>query len=221
MNSNFTFTSHKDYFDPEKVEVIYNGLEEEWFNSEKKFPKTPFRIGVVGNLTSRVKNHEFAITILAKLLKEHWKSYELHLYGYVPEDSDPYLSSLRNMISEKGIQSRVYMHGSTPVSKIYNEIDVLLHPSKVETFGRIYIEAMASHVPVLAYEGGAATEIIENDVSGFITCDADTAAHLINELCKDKQLYTRITEGGYKRAREKFRLTAQMDKLERLYKEAI
>ncbi|MGB0177706.1 MAG: glycosyltransferase family 4 protein [Owenweeksia sp.] len=221
VNSNFTFTSHKAYFDPEKVEVVYNGLEEEWFNSEIQLPKTPFRIGVVGNLTSRVKNHEFAISILAILLKEHWKSYELHLYGYVPEDSDPYLTSLRNMISKKGIQSRVYMHGSTPVSKIYSEIDVLLHPSKVETFGRIYIEAMASRVPVLAYEGGAASEVIENGVSGYLTTDADTAAQRINELCKDKDLYTRITEAGYKRAREKFRLTDQMDKLERLYKEAI
>lgn len=56
--------------------------------------------------------------------------------------------------------------------------DLMLFPSETETFGNVVLEAMASGVPVLAYDYAAAGENITHNHSGFKTALGDAAAYL-------------------------------------------
>jgi len=50
----------------------------------------------------------------------------------------------------------------------YNAVDVLVHPSFVEAFGLVFIEAMACGKPVLAFDIPPMNEIINNGISGLL-----------------------------------------------------
>lgn len=75
-----------------------------------------------------------------------------------------------------------------------------------ESFGRTVAEALAARRPVVAYDHGAVSEIIEDGVSGFLVPfrDIDAAAALIAELCRDKALIARMGEAGRKRVARDF-----------------
>lgn len=80
------------------------------------------------------------------------------------------------------------------LSKVYASADLFLFPSSLESFGLVYVEALASGTPVLALNSGAAPEIIgveegvlvgkksdlkerlELILSGKITFDRETLA---------------------------------------------
>ena len=51
----------------------------------------------------------------------------------------------------------------------YNAADLLVHPSFVEAFGLVLIEAMACGKPVLAFDIPPMNEIIDNGISGLLT----------------------------------------------------
>lgn len=68
------------------------------------------------------------------------------------------------------------MQTGTRLAQHYASGDLLLFPSKTDTFGNVVIEAMASGLPVVAYHDGAAAEHIDDGVSGLtVALDDDEA----------------------------------------------
>jgi glycosyltransferase involved in cell wall biosynthesis len=51
-----------------------------------------------------------------------------------------------------------------------------------EPFGLVMIEAMACGVPVIAYNAGSVSEIVEDGVTGFIVADEDAACGAVRRL---------------------------------------
>ena len=64
--------------------------------------------------------------------------------------------------------------------------DILLNPSITETFGNVYLEAMAAGLCVVSADAANAAELIEHDVSGCL-CPLDPAefAAAIRQLAED------------------------------------
>lgn len=62
---------------------------------------------------------------------------------------------------------------------LYRSADVVLHLSRDESFGNVYTEAMASGVPIVAYESARTRWILGDD--GFLA-DADDPDALVAEL---------------------------------------
>ena len=77
-----------------------------------------------------------------------------------------------------------YKHGQELVEWI-SKADVLVFPSRTETFGLVALEAMACGVPVAAYDEMGPRDIITNGVDGYISADLKTAAIKCLALSRD------------------------------------
>ena len=80
--------------------------------------------------------------------------------------------------------------GDSEKSEFLSGAKALLMPIDwPEPFGLVMIEAMACGTPVIAYDSGSVSEIVEDGVTGFIVADEEAAAaavHKINRLPRDK-----------------------------------
>jgi glycosyltransferase involved in cell wall biosynthesis len=64
----------------------------------------------------------------------------------------------------------------------YASADLFLFPSLTETFGNVTVEAMASGLPVLAFDYAAAAELIREGVEGRLVPPGDNAAFVKSAL---------------------------------------
>ena len=75
---------------------------------------------------------------------------------------------------------------------------VFVQPSRVESFGLIYVEAWANAKPLIAADTGVSRELIEDGVDGLLVPFGNAAriADAINCLLKSSDLRQRMAEAG-------------------------
>jgi glycosyltransferase involved in cell wall biosynthesis len=90
----------------------------------------------------------------------------------------PYLNTLRNRYPE--VEFVGYKFGDDLV-RYYQAADVLVFPSRADTFGIVILEAMSCGTPCAAYPVTGARDQIRNGINGFTDEDLELAV----ELCLD------------------------------------
>lgn len=90
--------------------------------------------------------------------------------------------------------------------KLYETCDVFLAPSRYESFGLIYLEAMQVGKPVIGGRVASIAEIIEDGQTGYLvsTSHSDELVERILALCADPNLRHEMGSKGYQRYREAF-----------------
>jgi alpha-1,6-mannosyltransferase len=116
--------------------------------------------------------------------------------------------------------TRLPFVASTPVlARLIASADALVHAGDVETFGLVYLEAMACGRPVVAVDGGAAAEIV--DAGCGVLAQPASPASLAAAVAA---LYERDIEAMGQRARQRvenhFTLDLSMQRLLTLYRTA-
>jgi glycosyltransferase involved in cell wall biosynthesis len=71
----------------------------------------------------------------------------------------------------------------TALSAHYASLDLFLFPSLTETFGNVTPEAMASGLPVVAFDYAAASQIIQHGRSGVLVAMGDSNAFVREAVC--------------------------------------
>ncbi|SJZ46631.1 glycosyltransferase family 4 protein [Selenihalanaerobacter shriftii] len=177
---------NKNEFDESEIQVIYNGVDIDEFNleiesglkQELEIKEDEFLIGTVGRLGIK-KNQELLIKAAA-ILKESNPEIK---YVIVGKDSSPkksYEQKLHRLIREFKVEDRVVLLGFREnISKILADLDLLVIPSKEESFGIIAVEGMAMEVPVIASGVGGLKEVIKDEETGILF-----AMDEVNELCE-------------------------------------
>jgi glycosyltransferase involved in cell wall biosynthesis len=170
-------------------------------------------LGVVGKL-KREKGQDLAIYALARL-KEIFPRLKLLFIG---EPADKvYYSYLRHLLKKLGLEKRVVFLGY--VKELYSlllGLDILLVPSRQESFGRVIIEAMAVGVPVVAFRQGGIEEIIKDGHNGYLARDfsAESLGEKVSLLLSEPFLAGKFMIEGYRTVRTKYDLHNQVKKFE-------
>lgn len=148
-----------------KVEVIYNGVEQNGYNAHEnkhylhallKVPTHHRMVGMVGSFRP-VKGQEFFVRAAAKVLEVH-QDVEFVIAGY--KDTD-YYTKISALIDDLGIRHKVHCIGHrTDVARILTSLDVFVLSSLHEGFSNALLEAMANGLPVIATNSGGNAEII-------------------------------------------------------------
>ena len=81
------------------------------------------------------------------------------------------------------------------LAKYYASSDLFVFPSQTETFGNVTLEALASGIPVLAFDCAAAKDWVQTDVNGWLVSenDPDGFARQAVKIFKTEHLLSQVT----------------------------
>jgi glycosyltransferase involved in cell wall biosynthesis len=137
-----------------------------------------------------------------------------------------YENQLREIVDNLGVQERVIFTGRVPNSEIpkyYNACDVFILPSveRLEAFGLVVIEAMASGKPVIISNIPGVRENITDGEEGLLIepTNPEDIAEKINHLMADKKFRERMGAKGRKKVENNYTLKRVVDQLEEVYQE--
>ncbi len=211
---------------PEKVRVIYDGVDAERFCGP--FDKTALRrslglsdedlvIVSLGRLR-RQKGHDIALRAM-KTIGESEPRARLLIVGDGPEEK-----RLKKLHSRLGLgECAIFTGQRRDVPEVLAAADCLVAPSRYEGFGLAVAEAMAAGAPVVASRVDSIPEIIEDGVTGLLVPpgDAEALARAVVALLSDIGLARSLGEKARGVVRDKFPLDGMLRAYEALYEEVL
>jgi glycosyltransferase involved in cell wall biosynthesis len=220
-NSQATAQNLKLYFPQSKIKCIPNGIDPTGYNIKRHQDKEKLVIAMVGNVTSRLKNHEFFIETVSFLKNKPHVAFRI--YGALPSETDPYYRGLKSQIDQNGLAEILTFKGHQQSEVIMADIDILFHPMGQESFGRIFIEAMAGGIPIVSVDNGGAVELVRNDVNGFRVPenDAPAAASALEKMLNSTELRSRLGRNGRDIVEKEYTLELLAQNLSSVYKSLI
>lgn len=101
--------------------------------------------------------------------------------------SGPEETRLRKQADDLGIADRVAWCGEIDAALVFPVFDILAHTSLFEGFGYVFLEALASGVPIVTTKVGGVAEMVVPDETGFVCdpWDADVFARYLQRLADD------------------------------------
>lgn len=202
----------------DKIFTIYNGVDLMEFNPSRNGDRLREKLGL-GN--------EPVVGIVGRLNPDKGHKYFIEAASRVPlrckfliVGDGPLRGKLEDEAKRLGISERVIFTGfRSDISEIMAAIDVFVLTSEKEHFGRVLIEAMASAKPVVAFDAGAAREILVGGESGFLVPPGDTQilTQRMTYLLNDKAMAMKMGCAGRVHTEKFFDLKIQTKKVEEVY----
>lgn len=131
--------------------------------------------------------------------------------------------AVEKMCRDLGTCKHTYFLGKVKdVEEVIDIADLFILPSETESFGLAALEAMISKVPVITTNAGGLPEVMEQDVSGFMSNvgDVDDMAEKALTILESNDSLERFKQGAYKQA-QKFDIRNILPKYENLYNELL
>ena len=113
--------------------------------------------------------------------------------------------------------------GETALADTYASCDIFVAPSLSESFGLVYVEAMARAKPVVAFRTGAAPEVIADGKTGILVepDNTDELANALIRLAQDVELRKEMGRRSYDRVQTSFSLQRMIDATVACYRRVI
>ncbi|AOV17893.1 hypothetical protein BJI67_13240 [Acidihalobacter aeolianus] len=170
----------------------------------------PFRLLFVGNWSARK-----GCDLLAPIMRTLGKDFELWaltgLRGHRPDNLPANVRLLARRENENAL------------AELYHECDALLFPSRLEGFGMVALEAQSCGLPVVATNGSALPEVVEDGVSGLL-CSPESPeefAQAARRLAEDKGVFDSLRIGARRRVIEYFDMGRMIDCYIALYESTL
>jgi glycosyltransferase involved in cell wall biosynthesis len=191
---------------PEKVRVIYIGIDPEHFQFRERpaSPARPCQLVVVGRLEDLQKN-VLSLPAIVKAAVRHGVDVHCTVIGNGPD-----AARLESRIEEFGLHTRFTLTGALPYKEIpvrLREADIFLMPTRFEGCPHAMLEAMATGcIPVASRLHGTLDQIVEDGKSGFLIPlgDTDAFGRAIAHLASNPDLRRNMSIHARKAVLEKF-----------------
>ena len=168
--------------------VVHNTICKEFYYKEPIKHDT-FTIVSIGSLIHR-KGFDLLIEALSLSKSKLPPRWQLYIAG-----SGEYKESLLKQIENANLQENIYLIGDKnkrELAELLQQSDLFVLPSRSETFGVVYIEALACGVPIIATDCGVPKEIVTDKNGLFIPSENTTAlANAIIQISSNLNLYNR------------------------------
>ena len=135
-------------------------------------------------------------------------------------------ASLKALAERLKIDDKVIFVGRVPQSDLpnyYNSFDVAAFLSNKESFGVVAVEAMACECPVVVSDADGFTEVVEDNVTGFIVPkrDVEATATAIQKFIDNPDLRKTMGTAGRERVQRMFEWNENVKTMLEHYKRLI
>jgi glycosyltransferase involved in cell wall biosynthesis len=200
-----------------KVHVLYNGVDLDEFrprpasgNLHRELALAPemLLIGTIGQIALR-KGQDVLAQAAAKLAGQLPHAHYVIVGERFSdkEESRRFEADLHVAVGGP-LAGRFHFLGyRDDVSRLLNDLTLLVHPARQEPLGRVLLEAAAAGVAVVATDVGGTPEIFPSDSQSARLVppgDVDALAAAIAELAADPALRCRLAAAARRRAQEAF-----------------
>lgn len=205
---------YKKYLGSQDIRVIYNGVKP--LPMRRPSDDGVVRFCIVG-MMQESKRQLDVVKAVAELRQRGADGFHVSIIG---DGVESYERSVRDYISSNDLASYVTMTGRREnVPELLTKMDVGITASSHEAFGRVTVEYMMAGLAVIASDGGASTEIIDDGDTGLIYRSgeiselADKMQSLIDNPIKREQLAMR----GHRHAMDNFQSKTNSEAIYGLY----
>ena len=180
---------------PGTIEIVAPGVEHAFFApGDKRGARHALHIPgdvpimlFVGRIQP-LKGLDVAVRALAQL--DNRSTRLIVVGGASGDEGDHEVGRINQLIDELGVRDRVQFVAPQAhhlLSTYYRAADVVIVPSRSESFGLVALEAAACGIPVVASGVGGLITIIDDGVTGHLVADRDPAifAQHVNRLIAD------------------------------------
>lgn len=201
------------------VQIIPNGLDHTLFAHKEQYSQNIKKFVTVARLIE-CKNIELSMRAFKKVHKVHPEiSLDIIGEGYLRE-------TLEKVIREEGMADYICLKGyidPTEIAITLKEYDVFYLLTVADSFGQVFIEAMACGLPVICADIGGPKEIIVEGVTGLKTVPHDEASTVeaLQYAIQHPDIMKKYGENGYLRVLENYSIEGVTRKHIEVYRKAI
>jgi glycosyltransferase involved in cell wall biosynthesis len=198
-----------------RVVVVPNGIDITEYPRMKLPKHDDFQFIFIGRLVF-YKNLETVIKAFKKVVEK------VPVAKFVIVGDGPFKPVLTGLVENLGLDGKVIFVGNIPHEekvRLLNESSFLVHPSVVEGFGIVILEAYACSKPVIVSSVEPLTEIVEDGKDGYIVSpfNIDAWADKIIYLLNNPNKAVAMGFSGRKKLERSFTIPLVVDKIEALY----
>jgi len=177
------------------------------------------------------KNHnDIKIVAMARIEEGKGIDVIIEAIPFLPENVLVYiagtgslLQALKDRVVDLGVQERVDFKGwvdGTEKETLLREADIFCLPTRNDSFGMGFIEAMAHGMPVIALDWGPISDVVPQGVCGILLEDENPRilASTIASLASDKALRYEFGSNGKRWVLEEFGAKAVGEKIRNVVK---
>lgn len=216
----------KEGISPDKIDVVYNGIDLDNFNvmldcTEKKnqlgLSPNAVIIGTGGRLIA-TKGVSYFIQA-ARLVKDKFPLTQFIIVGDGPERS-----ALERLAIRIGMEDHIKFLGyRRDLMSILPLINIFVVPSLSEGQSIITLEAMAARRPIVAFETGGIPELLQHMSSGLLVSEKGSKplARGIIEILQNPLLGEKLGNRARMAVEQKFRQETMVKKTEEIYRQCL
>ncbi|MGI9036883.1 MAG: glycosyltransferase family 4 protein [Pyrinomonadaceae bacterium] len=213
-----------------QVHLIYYGIDTKHFaESLKKTNQANLReqlnlpagnqlVGIAGEITAHKGQTDFVKA--ASIILKKFPDAEFLVIG---EDGSPrkkHQKHLEKIIAKLGLQNKIHLLGFwKDAAPFYAMLDVFVSASRVEPFGLVIAEAMASRRAVVATSTDGAREIITDETGKIVPVkNSEAIAEAVAAFLGNRQMREDFGRKAQIRIEENFSLEKMLNETEKLYR---
>ncbi len=219
----------------EDIRVIHNGIDNKIFHPNydsdilsltKKqlcIPSNSLVVGMIGRVNA-IKGQDDFIKAITPVLKNHTNVYAI-MVGGVFAGQEWRLEKLKEEINnlDEDVRNRVKLIEFREDNYIiHNLIDIYIFPSiGYDSFPTVILEAMASATPVIGYEKGGISEMIDDGINGYLVKvgDVENLSQKIEYLINNQSIRDEFSQKALLKQKNFFTILSQTKHFEKLYNE--
>lgn len=220
--------------DPERVRLVPPGVDHAVFFPRSR-PAAASQLHMadvrlllfVGRLQPH-KGPDIAVQALAEALArdpEGTADVVLAIVGGPSGTGGAEIARLMDLAGALGVEERVMLFPPQPqvrLADFYSAAEVVLMPSRSESFGLVALEAQACGTPVIAAAVGGLRYVVDDGVTGYLVEGHDPADHAerILQVLRDRAGARRLGEAGVAHS-QRFSWDATAEEILAVYRELL